>query len=95
MSGRGEDRGGDSPRVWLRGALVVVAIVALLGTFGLQSGLQRPQLKAVNLAGIAVMIAGLLVSLFGGRLARDKQVAPFVRLGGVLVCGIGAAMVFV
>ena len=52
MSGRGEDRGGDSPRVWLRGALVVVAIVALLGAFGLQSGLQRPQLKPVNYAGI-------------------------------------------
>ena len=95
MSGRGEDRGGDSPRVWLRGALVVVAIAALMGAFGLQSGLQRPQLKPVNYAGIGVMIAGLLVSLFGGRLARDKQVAPFIRLGGVLICGVGAAMVFV
>ena len=95
MSGRGEDRGGDSPRVWLRGALVVVAIAALLGAFGLQSGLQRPQLKPVNYVGIGVMIVGLLVSLFGGRLARDKQVAPFIRLGGVLLCGIGAAMVFV
>jgi hypothetical protein len=81
--------------VWLRGALVVVAIAALLGVFGLQSGLQRPQLKPVNLAGIAVMIVGLAVSLFGGRLVRDKQAAPFARLGGVLVCGIGAAMVFI
>jgi len=90
MSGRG----GDGPRAWLRGALVVVAIAALLGVFGLQSGLQRPQLKPVNLAGIAVMIVGLAVSLFGGRIVRDKQVAPFARLGGVLVCGIGAAMVF-
>ena len=95
MSGRGEDRGGNTPQVWFRGALVVVAIAALLGVFGLQSGLQRPQLKAVNLAGIAVMVAGLAVSLFGGRFARDKQFGPFVRLGGVLICGIGAAMMFV
>ena len=96
MSGRGEDRGGDSPRVWLRGALVVVAIAALLGAFGLQSGLQRPQLTALNIAGIAVMIAGLPVALFGGRLARNRQeLAPFIRLGGVLLCGIGAAMVFI
>jgi len=92
MSGRGE----DSPRMWFRGALVVVAIAALLGAFGLQSGLQRPQLKPVNLAGIAVMIVGLAVSLFGGRIVRGKPDAqPFVRLGGVLVCGIGAAMVFI
>ena len=91
MSGRG----GDGPRVWLRGALVVVAIAALLGAFGLQSGLQRPQLKPVNIAGIAVMVAGLLVSMFGGRFTRNKQVAPFIRLGGVLLCGIGAAMVFI
>lgn len=92
MSGRGE----DSPRMWLRGALVVVAIAALLGAFGLQNGLQRPQLKPVNLAGIAVMVIGLALSLFGGRLARHKpEIQPFVRLGGVLVCGIGAAMVFV
>ena len=92
MSGRGE----DSPRMWLRGALVVVAIAALLGAFGLQSGLQRPQLKPVNLAGIAVMVVGTLIALFGGRIARNKPEAqPFVRLGGVLVCGIGAAMVFI
>ena len=92
MSGRGE----DSPRMWLRGALVVVAIAALLGAFGLQGGLQRPQLKPVNLTGIAVMIVGLGVSLFGGRIARGRpEVHPFVRLGGVLVCGIGAAMVFI
>ena len=95
MSGRGEDRSGDGPRVWLRGALVVVAIAALLGAFGLQSGLQRPQLKPVNIAGSAVMVAGLLVSMFGGRFTRNKQVAPFIRLGGVLLCGIGAAMVFI
>ena len=95
MSGRGEDRGGNTPQVWIRGALVVVAIAALLGAFGLQSGLQRPQLKPVNIAGIAVMVVGLLVSLLGGRFTRDKQVAPFIRLGGVLFCGIGAAMVFI
>ena len=92
MSGRDE----DSPRMWLRGALVVVAIAALLGAFGLQGGLQRPQLKPVNLAGIAVMIVGQGVSLFGGRIARGRpEVQPFVRFGGVLVCGIGAAMVFI
>jgi len=92
MSGRGE----DSPRMWLRGALVVVVIAALLGAFGLQSGLQRPLLKPVNLAGIAVMVVGLLIALFGGRIARNRpEVQPFVRLGGVLVCGVGAAMVFV
>ena len=92
MSGRGE----DSPRMWIRGALVVVAIAALLGAFGLQGGLQRPQLKPVNLAGIAVMVVGLGVSLLGGRIARGRpEVHPFVRLGGVLVCGIGAAMVFI
>ena len=96
MSGRGEDRGGDGPRAWLRGALVVVAVAALLGAFGLQNGLRRPQLKPVNLAGVAVMIAGLAVSLFGGRIVRNRpDVQPFVRLSGVLVCGIGAAMVFI
>ena len=95
MSGRGEDRSGDGLRVWLRGALVVVAIAALLGAFGRQSGLQQPQLKPVNIAGITVMVAGLLVSMFGGRFTRNKQVAPFIRLGGVLLCGIGAAMVFI
>ena len=92
MSGRGE----DSPRTWLRGALVVVAIAALLGGIGLQSGLRRPQLKPVNLAGIAVMVVGLLIALFGGRIVRNRpEPRPFVRLGGVLVCGIGAAMVFI
>ena len=33
---------------------------------------------------------------FGGRAARSRpEAAPFVRLGGVLVCGVGAAMVFI
>ena len=76
MSGRGEDRGGDSPRVWLRGALVVVAIVALLGAFGLQSGLQRPQLKPLNYAGIAVMGCRIAeFSLFRRRPPREHGCA--------------------
>ena len=33
------------------------------------------------------------IPLFGGRLVRDKQAAPFARLGGVLVCGVGAILV--
>ena len=98
MSGRGEDRGGDDPRGWLRGALIVVVIAGALGVFGAQTRLQRPTLSALNIAGIAVMLAGLAVSVFSRisakRLGRTGQAAGLIKLGGVMVCGIGAAMVF-
>ena len=98
MSGRGEDRGGESPRGWLRGALIVVIIAAVLGVFGTQTRLQRPSLSALNLAGIAVMLVGLAVVVLArtiaGRLKRGAEAAPFVKLCGALVCGVGAALVF-
>ena len=98
MSGRGEDRRGDSPRGWLRGALIVVIIAAVLGVFGTQTRLQRPTLSPLNIGGIAVMLLGLAVVLLSNAIAeklrRGPGASPFIKLCGVLVCGIGAAMVF-
>lgn len=98
MAGRGE--GGGSARMWFRGALVVFVIAAALGLFSGQNGLQRPKLSALNIAGIVVMVLGLAVTLLATRIAdmlaeRGRDVAPFVKLAGVLVCGAGAAMVFI
>ena len=99
MTGRGGDRGGDGPRAWLRGALVVVVIAAALGLFGTQTKLQRPALSALNIAGVVVMVAGLAVTVLSGRIAerlirKGPGAAICVKLAGVLVCGVGAAMVF-
>ena len=61
----------------------------------MRSKVRLVSVLVLMIVGIAVMVVGLLVSLLGGRFTRDKQVAPFIRLGGVLLCGIGAAMVFI
>lgn len=99
MSGRGEDRNGESVRTALRGALIVVAIAAVLGVFGGRTGLQRPSLSPLNLAGIALMLVGLSLALLARtiaeRLARRGEGAVLVfKLLGVLLCGVGAIMVF-
>ena len=96
-SGNGK---GNSGAFLLRGALVVFVIAALLGVFGGQNGLQRPQLSAVNIIGIVLMFVGLAVTLLALRIAdmaarSGKDVSVFVRMAGVLICGVGAALVFI
>lgn len=99
MSGRGEGNG-DNARMWLRGALVVVIIAAALGIFGSQSSMEKPKLSALNIAGIVVMLLGLLLTIMSRTLAdrvpenrRDLAATAF-KLGGMLVCILGAIVVF-
>ena len=100
MAGRGEGRGGGSPQIWLSGAMVVFAVAAVLGVFSKQNGLDRPKLSAVNIAGLVVMVVGLAVNFLAARIAdmfarEGKDVSPLVRMAGVMLCGVGAAMVFI
>lgn len=97
MSGRNSDRGGLGAYQWLRGALVVVAIAAVLGVFGTSTALKRPELSPLNIAGIAVMAVGLVIAVASATLVKGERqrLALGLRLGGVLVCGIGAIMVFI
>lgn len=101
MSGRSERRGGEAPRTWLRGVLIIVAVAALTGALSGRTGLNRPTLGPLNIAGFAVMIAGLIVSLLAtalsGRVPEEKRdaVSLALRLGGVGLCGVGAIMVFI
>ena len=101
MSGRSEGRGAEGARAWLRGVLIIVAIAALTGVINGKTGLNRPALGPLNIVGIAVMFAGLAVSLFAAALsaraaeAKRGAVSLALRLGGVGICGIGAIMVFI
>ncbi len=99
MSGRGGDRNGLNVYWVVRGALVVVIIAAVLGVFGTKANMKRPNLSPVNLIGLAVMVAGLGVTVITHAIAAKKAKAgeslpALVRLAGVLVCGVGAMMVF-
>ena len=99
MSGRGGDRNGLDVYWWIRGALVVVVIAAVLGVFGTNSGVKRPELSAVNIIGLATMVAGLGISILTGVLAAKREedgkgFTAIMRLAGVLVCGVGAMLVF-
>ena len=100
MAGRGEGRGGGSPQILLSGAVVVFAVAAVLGVFSKQNGLERPKLGAVNIAGLALMVVGLVMNFLAARIAdmfarEGKDVSPLVRMAGVMVCGVGAALVFI
>ena len=101
MSGRGEGRGAGSAGAWLRGVLIIVAIAALTGVLNGKTGLNRPKLGPLNIAGIAVMLAGLALALFAttlsGKAPEEKRgaVSLALRLGGTLVCGVGAMLVFI
>ena len=84
---------------WLRGALVVVAVAALLGVFG-QSSLRRPVLGTLQIAGLAVMLLGLTAVVFAGRIAerfgRGREgFVTALKLCGLTVCAAGAIMVFI
>ena len=99
MSGRGGDRNGLDVYWWIRGALVVVVIAAVLGVFGTNSSAKRPDLSAVNIIGLVTMVVGLAVSILTSGLAskRGKEGNGFPAIAcltGVLVCGVGAIMVF-
>lgn len=99
MSGRGEARGGEGFRTTIRGALVVVAIAAVLGLFSTNSRLERPALSLLNMLGVVVMLVGLIVVLLArpiqAKLAPGKvNAAVFIKLSGLLVCGVGAMLVF-
>ena len=100
MSGRSDKTPGDSPRGWIRGALVVVVIAAVLGVLGAGSGIRRPDLGALNIAGIAVMLLGLIAVVLSqpiaARLPQDRRdrAAVWIKLAGVLICAVGAMMVF-
>lgn len=100
MSGRGEDNRAENIRGWIRGALVVVVIAAALGVFGATSRLQRPSLGGLQIAGVAVMLASLAVVALAKRLAarlgeaRRERAVVAVKLVGVTLCAVGAALVF-
>ena len=99
MSGRSGNRNGLDIYWWIRGALVVVVIAAVLGVFGTNSGVKRPELSAVNIIGLATMVAGLGISILTGVLAAKREedgkgFTAIMRLAGVLVCGVGAMLVF-
>ena len=74
-------------------------VAAVLGVFGTNSGVKRPELSAVNIIGLATMVTGLVVSILIGTLASKrgeagKELPAIARLAGVLVCGVGAMLVF-
>jgi len=99
MSGRGGDRNGLNAWWWIRGALVVVIIAAVLGVFGANTALKRPKLSPVNLIGLAVMVIGLgatvvLHALAAKRERAGESLPALARLAGVLICGVGAMLVF-
>ena len=81
---------------WL--LFVAVAVVALVSLGDLK--LQRPRLNALGIAGIGVMALGAVAALASGRLTaflpedRREEAVPAMKLAGVLVCGVGAMMVF-
>ena len=99
MSGRGGDRNGLNAYWVIRGALVVVIIAAVLGVFGTRANMKRPDLNPVNIIGLAVMVAGLGVTVATHAIAAKREKAgeglpALARLVGVLVCGVGAMLVF-
>ena len=58
------------------------------------------QVGAVNIAGLALMVVGLVMNFLAARIAdmfarEGKDVSPLVRMAGVMVCGVGAALVFI
>lgn len=101
MSGRGERDRAEDFRGWIRGALVVVVIAAALGAFGATGRIQRPSLGGLQIAGIAVMCASLaavalakkLAARFGS--ARQESAVAVIKLLGVTLCAVGAALVFI
>ena len=100
MSGQSERPRGDMPPTWLRGVLIIVVIALLLGVFGAGNHQQRPELNALMIFGIVVMLAGaylvFMAHTFAGKLAYERRKSGEIafKLVGMLVCGIGAAMVF-
>ena len=79
MSGENRRFGG-----WLLPVIVVGVGVYILIT-GMQRGtLSAVKLKPVNLAGLALMAAGVIAALM-------KK--PILKLTGLFVCAIGAIMV--
>ena len=96
MPGRSDGHG----LTWLRGALVIVVIAAVLGVFGGTGALKRPQLGALQIVGLAVMVLALAAVLLTRRLAaklpeaRRERAALAFSLGGVTVCAVGALLVF-
>ncbi len=100
MSGRGEKHGGESLRTCLQGVLVIVVIAAALGVFGSMNSMQRPKLSWLNIFGIVVMFAGLVLAIFTGALTervreeRRDFARGMLKLGVVLVCCVGAILVF-
>ena len=91
------DTGSPAMRhAWL--LFATVAVVALV-SFG-DIRLSRPKLSGLGIAGIAIMALGAVMALAAGRLAsrlpeeKRNAAVPVMKLTGVLVCGIGALMVF-
>ncbi|MBQ8110281.1 MAG: hypothetical protein IJ124_09010 [Clostridia bacterium] len=101
MSGRGEGNGADSFRGWIRGVLVVVVIAGALGIFTSKAQFRMPRLSALQIAGIAVMAAGLAASVLASRLSglfgesRRARALVAIKLMGVTICAVGAMLVFI
>lgn len=101
MSGRSDGNGANAVRGWIRGALVVVVIAGVLGAFGAKNRFRTPDLTALQIAGIAVMLASLALVALASRLAarfakakRERAMAA-LKLLGVALCAAGAALVFI
>lgn len=94
------DRYVHSPGGWLRGAIIVVVVAAILGVFGRQSALQKPQWSVATIAGLVVMLLGLFIAWLPrrkgkGSAAGDVRLSPLIGVVGVMICGVGAALVFI
>ena len=101
MSGRGEGQGRGNAVGWIRGVLVAVVIAAVAVAVGKYNAMtiKRPALGAVNIVGLVLMLVGLAASLATQTIAakkaeRGEGFPILARLAGVLICGIGAMMVF-
>ncbi len=101
MSGHGENNRSEHFLNWFRGALVAVVIAVAVSAFGSTESRQRPGLGGLQIAGIAVMLLSLAVVALAGRLAtrfggsRQERAVAAIKLAGVTLCAIGAAMVFI
>ncbi len=80
----GEDRRFSANRGWLLPVIVVIAGAAFLIASMRGGTLSAVALKPVNLAGLALMIAGAVPAL-------GKK--PLGKLIGTLICGVGAILV--
>ena len=96
MSKQENGNGSSTIRACLRALAISLVIFALAGVFGAKLAPARH----VSVPGIVVMLLGLAMAtlspLIAGKLPeqRREQATVWLKLGGVLVCAVGAMIVF-